>query len=164
MTLTWTTVIELLLLLLAANGAPVLVARLLGDRWARPVDAGYRFSDGRPLFGQSKTWRGLIAGVATTALVSVLLGHGAAFGALFGAASLAGDLTSSFVKRRLGIASSGRAIGLDQVPEALLPLLVGRREFGLDWLAIAVLVVLFLIGSLALSRVMYRIGVRKQPY
>jgi len=164
MTLSLALVVDLLLLLLAANGAPVLAARVCGDRWSWPVDGGRRLRDGRPLFGASKTWRGIVAGLAMTALAGALLGYGLVFGLLFGGASLAGDLCSSFIKRRIGIASSGRSIGLDQIPEALLPLLICRRTLGLDWVAMVVLVILFLVGSLILSRLMYRLGIRKQPY
>jgi len=164
MGLTPTLVVELLLLLLAANGAPVLLARLLGDRWAWPVDGGIILADGRPLFGRSKTWRGIAVGLAATALVGQVLGYGAELGLLFGAASLAGDLLSSFVKRRLGIQSSGKALGLDQVPEALLPLLVCRSELGIGWPAVALLVALFFGGSLLLSRAMFRLGIKKRPY
>lgn len=164
MPLTPALVVELLLMLLAANAAPILLARILGDRWGQPVDGGLRLCDGRPLFGASKTWRGIVVGLATCALAAALLGYGAAFGVLFGGASLLGDLCSSFIKRRLGIASSGMAIGLDQIPEALLPLLVCRDVLRLDGTAIWILVALFLVGSLVLSRVMYWLGVRKQPY
>ena len=156
--------IELLLLLLAANGAPVLLARVLGDRGNFPIDAGLVLPDGRPLFGRSKTWRGLVAGMAACAVLSTLLGTGPLFGALFGASSLAGDLCSSFLKRRMGIASSGRATGLDQIPEAVLPLLYASTLMPLDALTIAVLTLLFLLGSLLMSRWMYRLGIRKQPY
>lgn len=156
--------IELLLLLLAANGAPVLLARVLGDRGNFPIDAGLVLPDGRPLFGRSKTWRGLVAGMAACAVLSTLLGTGPLFGALFGASSLAGDLCSSFLKRRMGIASSGRATGLDQIPEAVLPLLYARTLMPLDGLTIAVLTLLFLLGSQLMSRWMYRLGIRKQPY
>jgi hypothetical protein len=164
MTLTVPLVIELLLLLLAANGAPVLAARLLGRRWAWPVDLGARFVDGRPLLGRSKTWRGLVAAVAATAALAWLLGYGAVLGAMFGAASMAGDLLASFVKRRLGIEPSGMALGLDQVPEALLPMLVCGAAFGLAPLDMLALVALFAIGELALSRVMFRLGIRERPY
>ncbi len=157
-------IIDVLLLLLAANGAPVVVARLLGERWAWPVDGGARFTDGRPLFGPSKTWRGLLSGVLLTAIVSQLLGFGLLLGMLFGAASLAGDLSSSFIKRRLGVVSSDRALLLDQIPEALLPLLVCRQLLGLDLWSMAWLVLLFVVGALLLSRIMYRLGIRRRPY
>ena len=38
----------------------------------------------------------------------------------------AGDLFSSFVKRRLDLASSSMAIGLDHIPESFFPLLASR--------------------------------------
>jgi CDP-2,3-bis-(O-geranylgeranyl)-sn-glycerol synthase len=156
--------LELLLLLWVANGVPVLVAWLLGERWNRPLDGGRTAWDGRPLLGRSKTVRGIVSGVAGTALAAAVLGHGWQLGAVVGAASLAGDLFSSFLKRRLGIESSGQAVGLDQVPEALLPLLVVQGRLGLDGYGILLLVVLFAAAQLAISPVMYRLGIRKRPY
>src|SRR5271169_7192818 len=53
------TVLRLLLLLFLANGTPVMVKRILGNRWSYPLDGGHEFVDGRPLFGRSKTIRGV---------------------------------------------------------------------------------------------------------
>lgn len=142
----------------------MLAKRLLGERCNRPIDGGWRLPDGRPLLGASKTWRGLVIGVALAAIVGAGLGFGPVFGALFGAASLAGDLLSSFLKRRLGIASSGRATGLDQIPEALLPLLYARAALDLGPADLALLTIGFLVGSLVLSRLAFRLGLRDQPY
>ena len=50
--------LELLLLLGVANSAPIAARRLLGDRWAAPLDFGLNFVDGRPLLGRGKTIRG----------------------------------------------------------------------------------------------------------
>jgi len=52
-----------------------------------------------------------------------LLGHTVTRGAVIGSAAMAGDLFSSFVKRRFGFQPSSRATGLDQSPESLFPLL-----------------------------------------
>ncbi|MFO1427354.1 MAG: CDP-archaeol synthase [Steroidobacteraceae bacterium] len=65
------------------------------------------------------------------AVFGALLGVGPAAGAAFGLASLAGDLASAFAKRRLGLASGSAAPLLDQLPEALLPLLLLRGHLGL---------------------------------
>lgn len=157
-------VTELLVLLTAANGAPVLATRVLGERWSWPLDGGLTLADGRRLLGTSKTVRGLVASVAVTAAVGVLLGMAWWLGALFGAASMAGDLTSSFIKRRLGIASSGRALGLDQVPEALLPLLVCYGALGLAPLHVLLTLLLFSVGSPLISPLMFRIGIRHHPH
>jgi hypothetical protein len=164
MTLTFSLTAELLLLITVANGTPVLVTRLLGDRCAWPVDGGLRLRDGRPLFGASKTVRGLVSAIAVTTLVAVAFGHPWQIGALFGTAAMSGDLFSSFVKRRLGIATSGQAMGLDQVPEALFPLVACYRYFGLDPFGVILVVLLFSVGTLVGSPLMYWLGIRKRPY
>lgn len=156
--------ISVLLLLLAANGAPVLGKRLLGERLNAPVDAGRRFPDTRPVFGPSKTWRGLILSLAATALLAPLLGYSWLLGMSFAACSMAGDLLTSFIKRRLNVPPSGRFLGLDQIPEAALPLLVFRATLGFDLTDVLALTLVFSVGSLLLSRVMYRLGIRDQPY
>jgi len=156
--------LELLLLLLAANGSPVLAKRLLGGRWNRPLDGGARFLDGRPLLGASKTWRGLVVAVPVTALLGLLLGHALWLGAAFALLSLLGDLLTSFVKRRLGVRTSGRVRGLDQIPEALLPLLALQGALAIAWLDMVVVVALFTVGSLLLSRLLFRLGLKDEPY
>ena len=67
------------------------------------------------------------------------------------AGAIAGDLLSSFVKRRLGLASSSMAIGLDQIPEALVPALLSCVLLPLDWLDILAVVTLFFVANLVLS-------------
>jgi CDP-2,3-bis-(O-geranylgeranyl)-sn-glycerol synthase len=47
-------VAQLLVLIGVANGAPLLVAALLGPRLARPLDGGATFSDRRPGLGSRK--------------------------------------------------------------------------------------------------------------
>ncbi|MFO1058717.1 MAG: CDP-archaeol synthase [Dongiaceae bacterium] len=156
--------LEILLLLTLANGTPVIAARLLGSRFAWPLDGGLVLPDGRPLLGRSKTLRGLVLALAATAAGAALLGLGWRLGLAVGALAMAGDLLSSFVKRRLGLASSSQALGLDQVPESLLPLLACRVLLGLGWLDVAVLVGVFLVGELLVSRLLYRLHIRDRPY
>jgi hypothetical protein len=153
-----------LLLLGVANGTPIFAKRLLGDRFAAPLDGGAVLADGRPLFGSSKTIRGIVLSILVTALAAAVLGFGWAIGAGFAAASLAGDLLSSFVKRRLGLPSQAQAAGLDQVPEALLPLLCYRAALGLAWADVALLTVAFIVLELALSRVLFWLRIRDRPY
>ena len=157
-------ILELLLLLIVANGAPVLAARLLGDRAAWPLDAGLRLADGHRLLGPSKTFRGLIAAGLAGAATAPLLGLGWTLGLALAGLSMVGDLLSSFLKRRLGRAPSSRALVLDQIPEALLPAALLHQSFGLSWGEIALAVAAFLALELALSMVGFRIGLRDRPY
>ena len=77
---------------------------------------------------------------------------------------MAGDLFSSFVKRRMKRPPSSRATGLDQIPESVLPLLVSRQLLSLTLPDIAVIVSVFVIGEMLLSRVLYAWHVRDRPY
>src|SRR5690349_3378269 len=119
-------IFKLVMLLAVANGTPVAAKLLLGDSYAWPLDRGVIFPDGQPIFGPSKTWRGVLLAILATTISAVLLDLGYAVGALVGVTSMAGDLLSSFVKRRAGLAPSSRATGLDQLPESILPLLACR--------------------------------------
>jgi hypothetical protein len=56
-------VLQLLALLVLANGTPVVAKKILGNRLSYPLDGNVGFLDGRPLFGRSKTIRGVVLGV-----------------------------------------------------------------------------------------------------
>lgn len=156
--------VKLLVLLMVANGAPILARRVFANRWAWPIDANLRFVDNRPLLGASKTWRGLVVALLTTPCAALLLGLPAATGLLIAAMAMAGDLLSSFCKRRLHIPPSGMALGLDQIPESLLPLLAVQRQLELGWMDIVQLTLGFMALELVLSRILYYLHIRKQPY
>ena len=155
---------KLLLLLIVANGAPIIAHKLFGARGAWPIDCGCRLPDGQPLFGASKTWRGLIAAVVITPPAAWLLGLPPMIGLHVALLAMLGDLLSSFTKRRLRIPPSGMAFGLDQIPEALLPLLVVGLELGLKPVDVVLLSIVFLVVELLLSRILYRLDIRKRPY
>ena len=156
--------LELLLLILIANGTPIIATVVCGDWAARPLDGERVLADGYRLLGNSKTWRGLLVAPLVTGLATVPLTLPVGVGVVIGLAAMLGDLLSSFVKRRLGMASSSMAFGLDQIPEALLPLLVVADRFELSWWAIGWIVVGFIVLELALSRVLFRFGIRARPY
>jgi CDP-2,3-bis-(O-geranylgeranyl)-sn-glycerol synthase len=156
--------LKLLLLLCIANLAPVLARYALGERWGWPIDHGLLLKDGRPLFGPSKSWRGLAVAVLLTGLAAYSVGLPVWFGAVFAAASMLGDLVSSFTKRRLGKASSTRFPGLDQLPEALLPLIVGRAWLDYGWIEVIVLSLLFMLLDMLASPILFRLGIRRRPF
>lgn len=156
--------LKLLLLLAVANGAPLLAKKAWGRMLARPIDAGMCFFDGRPVFGPSKTVRGALVSVAATAAAAPLVGIDWRLGTLIGATAMAGDLASSFVKRRLNLPPSSRATGLDHIPESLLPLLACREPLALTAADIGIVVAAFFAGAVVLSRVLYWVGLRDEPY
>ncbi len=157
-------ILQLLVLLSLANGAPVIAKKLFGSTLATPLDAGRRFIDRRPLFGRSKTIRGVVISVILTTAAAPLLGLELSTGAIVGATAMAGDLFSSFVKRRFNLPPSSRATGLDQIPEALFPLLACRGSLSLTPADIVVGVAAFFAGEVLLSRVFYWLGLRDEPY
>lgn len=156
--------IELILLLMTANGAPIIFRWLSGPRYAWPLDADILLADGRPLFGASKTLRGLLAALLCTTLLAWLMGWPPLLGLLFAAMAMLGDLLASFIKRRLAIPASGMAPGLDQIPESLLPLLAVRGVLELSWLQIIFIVLAFIVLDYLLSYLLYRLHIRQHPY
>jgi CDP-2,3-bis-(O-geranylgeranyl)-sn-glycerol synthase len=158
------TYLQLTLLLLVANGAPVVAKNLLGARWTWPVDFVLTLPDGQRLFGSSCTFRGWVAALAATAVAAWLLGLEALTGLAIGALAMTGDMLSSFIKRRLGMPPGSMALGLDQIPESLFPLLWARAPFALGWGDVAALTLIFLVLELLLSRILYRFHLRSHPY
>jgi hypothetical protein len=154
----------LLVLVLTANGTPLLVQKLLGPRYSQPVDADHRFVDGRPVFGRTKTLRGLACAIVMTMAVAASVGLGWRIGLLVGALAMIGDLCSSFVKRRLGRSSSSPILGIDQIPESLFPLLACMYPLSLTIADVAIGVLIFFVAELAVSRLLYALDLRDPPY
>jgi len=160
----WQIILDIGIMLVVANGAPILAARIFGSTADLSVDLGICLADGRPLFGPAKTWRGLLAALLCCALCAPLLGFSATFGLLFACTAMAGDLFSSFVKRRRGLNPSDQSLGLDQLPEALLPCIYAVTVTGLPWWWVILLPLLFMLLELIVSRPLYWLKVRKRPY
>ncbi len=102
-----------------ANGAPVVVVRMVGH--PHPLDLG-RSWHGRRLLGDGKTAEGLVSGLAAGILAALSIaliapstyrGFEEAFLLVVGA--ILGDLAGSFVKRRLGYPRGKSAPVLDQL-------------------------------------------------
>ncbi|RXH15293.1 CDP-archaeol synthase [Bradyrhizobium guangzhouense] len=151
-------------LLTLANGSPVVAKKMFGSRFAFSVDGGLLLFDGRPIFGASKTVRGIVASIVVTAVGGRLLGLGYELGALMAMVAMVGDLFSSFVKRRMNMPPSSQALGLDQVPESLFPLLACRESLALSYADVFMVVLMFFVGELVISRLLYMLRIRDQPY
>jgi len=162
--LCWLSILKVLLLLTIANGTPILTRNFFKTHYAWPVDFGIVFFDQRPLFGCSKTWRGLIASVFMTGVLALLLGMIFQNGVFFGLLVMLGDLSASFIKRRLGYIESSRSRFLDTFPESILPVLILHEQLGLTLFDGMLSVAMFFILEVLVSPLLYRLHIRKRPY
>jgi len=157
-------ILQSLVLLTLANGAPVVAKKVFGAHFSFPLDGNALFFDGQPLFGSSKTVRGIVASILVTTIAAPFIGLDFEIGALVASAAMAGDLASSFTKRRLRRPPSSRALGIDQLPESLLPLWICQDALALSVLDIAAAVGIFFASEIVFSRILYRVHLRDQPY
>ena len=72
----------LLFLLVVVNATAVGAKKLLGAAFAHPLDGGALFVDGQPIFGPSKTIRGIVASVLATSICAALMELGWEVGTL----------------------------------------------------------------------------------
>jgi hypothetical protein len=156
--------LQLLILLVVANGTAVGAKKLFGAAFAGPLDGGALFLDGQPVFGPSKTTRGILVSVLATSVCAALMGLGWEIGTLIATFAMIGDLFSSFLKRRLHLASSSMAIGLDHIPESLFPLVASQLLLPLSILDIVGGTTIFVVGALILSPLLFRLNVRDEPH
>ncbi len=77
-----------------ANATPV----ILGG--GKPLDLGLKWMDGERIFGDHKTFRGLLAGLLVGTIIGAMQGRDF-IGFFQSLGALLGDLMSSFLKRRL---------------------------------------------------------------
>lgn len=156
-----------------------------------PIDLGRRLRDGERLFGDGKTWRGLIGGTASGAFLGLLLclpfqvlappsswSFGSPAEALvasgilsFGA--LLGDLGGASIKRRRHLPRGAKAPGLDQydfvVGALLLSLVISGwsvpRFFSGDAL-LGLLAIIVITPALhrAVNLLGYRMGKKHEPW
>lgn len=147
--------LQLLILIIIANGAPILVRMLLNQKLNTTVDFGFKMADGNPVFGASKTWRGILATLLITPVVALIFNYPVEIGILIALGTISGDLFSSFVKRRLGMAPSSKALLLDQIPESLIPVLMMIQIFNLSLLGVLLIVFVFVVIDVIITYFLY---------
>ena len=59
---------------------------------------------------------------------------------------------------------SSRALGLDQVPESLFPLLACQGMLALSVTEVVTVVAIFFVGDVVFSPLFYKWKIRKRPY
>jgi CDP-diglyceride synthetase len=124
---------------------------LFRSHFSTPIDINKSFLDGKPVFGHTKTFRGILTSLLFTSLMAIAIDIPVSLGAVVSVYAMLGDLISSFIKRRLDIPSSRSAPLLDQLPESSLPLLAVRSHFDLAWEEVTIILIVFFITDLILS-------------
>ncbi|MDH5445385.1 MAG: CDP-archaeol synthase [Gammaproteobacteria bacterium] len=156
--------IKILLLIIIANGAPIIARLIFRSHFDDPLDFGLTFFDKRPIFGPSKTIRGVFVAVMVTPVAAHFMDINWFTGFVIGLYAMFGDLFSSFIKRRKRYESSEMAIGMDQIPESLFPLLAVQANLGFGTIDILIIVGIFFVVELVLSRILYMVHIRLHPY
>ncbi len=165
-----------------ANSIPVVAKRY---NWLvfleKPLDMGKRLG-GKRIFGDHKTWRGLILGVLAGMLTAVLQQQVTlnsptistlslieweqhsplVIGVLMGFGALFGDAAKSFLKRRLGIKPGDTFIFFDQVDYILGALLFLSLKVPLSNLPV-ITIILTWAGLHLLSTVLaWKVGIKEK--
>jgi len=83
---------------------------------------------------------------------------------MIGGLAMTGDCFSSFIKRRLGYDSGRMVLGLDQIPESLLPLLGVWGALSLSAVGIMATVGAFMVFELFVSPILYTFRIRTHPH
>ena len=161
-----------------ANMAPVIFNRTL-NFLNYPIDFGVKIK-GRPLFGQTKTFRGFIVGILSAMLIVCLQSqidqysffnkiglvdfneiNILVFGFLFGLSALMGDLIESFFKRRLGKRSSESWKVWDQLDFVFASLLFVWFYAKLEFIDVLMILFLSFIFTIIANHIGYMLGIRK---
>ncbi|MFC1598012.1 CDP-archaeol synthase [Patescibacteria group bacterium] len=143
-----------------ANMAPVIFKKRF-KMLAKPVDCGVQFK-GKPLFGDHKTWRGMLVAVVCGGLFYLLqyeltsqfpaLVNWAPFditagpwwfGFIFGAGAITGDLVKSFFKRRISIAPGKSWFPFDQIDFLVGAAIIASFFYQITW---PMWIILILLG------------------
>lgn len=158
-----------------ANIAPTLANRIpIINQWNLPLDFGKSYRGVR-IFGQNKTWRGLIAGVVlaglTASIESGLAYHALAqdhlwftlAGMLMGFGALAGDAIESFFKRQRGIKAGESWFPYDQI-DYIIGGLLAVAPF-IQWYSTLVFNVFIIYFGLhlAINYLAYLAGLKDKP-
>lgn len=146
----------------------------------------------RRIFGDGKTWRGLIGGVITGILIGTILiqissiwdpgnhwGYGGSWESIgivtcLATGALLGDLAGAFIKRRFGLKRGEKAFLLDQY-DFVAGAFLFTSIFYSDWIysnyiegwnimALIFIVVLMFVLHRGVNIIGYKLGIKKEPW
>lgn len=166
-----------------ANIAPVLAANLkIFKSFNTPLDGGKKWH-GKRIFGDHKTFRGLIAGYLGALIIVALQKYLAANGSwpesltwfdygayntfalagAFGVGAIIGDAIKSFFKRRAGVAPGESWFPLDQIDYIVGGLLITAPWLGITIRQVALVLIIYFLLHLINSYLGYLLGLKDKP-
>jgi CDP-2,3-bis-(O-geranylgeranyl)-sn-glycerol synthase len=167
-----------------ANMAPVPIAKLPGlRRLNMPIDFGATFH-GKRVFGENKTWRGLVAGVIAATLALWLQQYLAGeiewvrslmeqidyqglptliVGPLLAIGALGGDAIKSFFKRRRGAAPGQAWFPYDLIDHIIGAAIVMTPFVVFELWVYLVVVLVWLVANLMVSYAGYLLHIKERP-
>lgn len=161
------TAFSVITFLVLVNCLPVLSKVILGEWFKYPLDGGALWLDNKPLFGQNKTVRGVVVSIAGGLGLASLLGQPWWIGGIVATFAMTGDLTSSFIKRRLNVPIGGDVFPLDHLFESLFPVLFLVPILFLSFAQVILTVVFFIFvaypGTLFWKYIIHRAPIENYP-
>lgn len=165
-----------------ANIAPVIIAKIFGHHFETPIDFG-RSWRGHRIFGDHKTWRGLISGIVVGTLVGYSQGiwYHSSFGSslsivnynnlnpillggLMGFGALAGDAIKSFFKRRRNLKPGESWPPFDQLDFVIGGLIATVFIVEIPILIIVLIVLITPALHLLSNKIGYKLGLKSHPW
>jgi len=157
-----------------ANMAPVMVKNRF-KKIATPIDLG------KNIFGSNKTYRGLVFGILFAVVVAysqfllyrigffrslsfVNYSNWFILGFFFGFGALLGDLTESFVKRRLNINPGQRFVPWDQLDFVIGSLIFASLVVDVTWKRVLFIAVISFVGHILVNHTAYYLKIRKERW
>lgn len=156
-----------------ANMSPVIINKIpCINQWKTPLDLGKSYR-GKRIFGDNKTWRGLVMGTLFGGLTGLAIGalnhntvgvlHPFWAGCVLGAGALLGDAIESFFKRQRGVQPGKPWFPFDQIDYIIGGLLAIYIFMQPQlWVMLTIFVVYFGL-HLLLAYIGYLLGFKKTP-
>ncbi len=162
-----------------ANAAPVFASQFpLLRRWNTPLDFGKSFR-GRRIFGDNKTWRGVVCGVLVAGgiaftqnawIISLSLAYSwqplilsTSAGMLMGFGALMGDAIESFLKRQVGVPDGRSWFPFDQLDYIIGGLAASTLVVHLATYQYVSIIVVWFVMHIVAGFIAYRLGFKERP-
>jgi len=145
-----------------ANATPVIAGG------GTKIDFGKNFIDGKRLFGNSKTFRGFLFGWLIGLCVGLVVCYFFEFPFLFAIltpfGALLGDLTATFIKRRINIPPGGMFPIIDQLDFVVGAIIFSLPLYVINWQIAMVALMITPPIHLFTNFCAYKLKLKKNPW